>query len=105
MGISARLEYLLEQALTKDGLGGIKISGSKVVECLDQDDADNNVLTFSDDIYALEIYHNKDTAQKFTVNGLTLTIPSGGWRSPIGGTPGKTVTIPASVDCIVTRLE
>ncbi len=105
MGISARLEYLLEQALTKEGLGGIKISGSKVAECLDQDDADNNVLTFSDDIYALEIYHNEATAQEFIVNGLTLTIPSGGWRSPIGGTPGKTVTIPASVDCIVTRLE
>lgn len=28
MGISARLEYLLEQALTKEGLGGFRVSGS-----------------------------------------------------------------------------
>lgn len=105
MGISARLEYLLEQALTKEGLGGIKISGSKVAECKNQGDATGNVLTFTENIVAVEIYHNEATAQEFTVNGLTLTIPSGGWRSPIGGTPGKTVTIPASVDCIVTRLE
>lgn len=80
------------------------LSRQTVTECQDQDDADNNVLTFSDDIYALEIYHNEDTAQEFTANGLTLTIAPGGWRSPIGGTPAATVTIPAGVDCIVSRL-
>lgn len=105
--VIALLKGLIKQ-LQGDGTAGkaapVSLSGSKVEECQDQDDADANVLTFAANISALEIYHNEATAQEFTVNGLTLTIASGGWRSPIGGTPAATVTIPAGVDCIVSRL-
>lgn len=80
------------------------LSRQTVTECQDQDDADANVLTFAANISAIEIYHNEVTAQEFEVNGLTLAIAPGGWRSPIGGTPAATVTIPAGVDCIVSRL-
>jgi len=101
------LKGLLQQ-LQGDGTAGkaapVEVTGSKVEECQDQGDATENVLTFSENITALEIWHNEDTPQEFIVNGLTLTVASGGWRSPIGGTPGDTVTIPANVDCIVSRL-
>ena len=88
----------LEGALTT------KLSGNTVAEQQTQADAESNVLTFSEDITSIEIWHDEDAPQEFTVNGLTLMIAPGGWRSPIGGTPGDTVTIPANVDCIVSRL-
>jgi hypothetical protein len=69
-----------------------------------QADADADVITFSENIGAIEIYHAEATWQEFVVNGLTLTVPSGGYRTSIGGTPGKTVEIPNGVDCIVSRL-
>ena len=78
--------------------------GNTVEEVLTQADATSDVLTFSADIYTVEIYHNEDTPQSFIVNGLTLVIADGGWRSSIGGTPSPDVTLPSGVDCIVTRL-
>ena len=82
----------------------IKASGTKLVEQKTQTDATSNVITFSKDIYAVDIYHAEATSQTFTVNGLTLTVPAGGWRTALGGTIAKTVTIPANVTCIVGRL-
>jgi hypothetical protein len=69
-------------------------------------DATEDVLTFGAPITAIEIYHSEESAQEFVVNGLTLTIAAGGWRSPVGGTPGATVELPNGVTgIIVTRLE
>lgn len=82
----------------------VQLSGSNLAEQLDQDDAVANVLTFSANISAIEIYHEEATWQTFTVNGLTLNIPAGGYRTPIGGTPAATVTIPVGVSCLVGRL-
>ncbi|MCE5220086.1 MAG: hypothetical protein LLF98_02160 [Clostridium sp.] len=79
--------------------------GSILVEQKTQADASSNIITFTKDIHAIEIYHSETTAQKFTVNGIELTVPANGYRTKIGGTVGKTVTIPASVNCIVGRLE
>ena len=63
-----------------------------------------DVLTFSENISSIEIYHSESTPQSFAVNGLTLIVAAGGWRSPIAGTPGVTVGIPTGVNCIVARL-
>ena len=63
------------------------------------------VSELNKDIYAIEIYHSEATAQQFTVNGIELTVPANGYRTKIGGTLGKTVTIPTGVNCIVGRLE
>ena len=82
-----------------------RLIGSTVEESKTQADADSNVITFSANIDGVEIYHAEDTGQEFVVNGITLAVPAGGWRALIGGTPGKTVTIPANVDCTVARMS
>ena len=82
----------------------VSLKYNQLVEQKTEADAVANVITFSDDIEAVEIYHDELTWQTFTVNGLTLTVPSGGYRTPIGGVAAATVTIPAGIDCIVGRL-
>jgi hypothetical protein len=82
----------------------VVLIGCKLEEQKTNADAVDNVITFAENITAIEIYHAESTWQQFTVNGITLNIPAGGYRTPIGGTPGATVTIPAGVDCIVGRL-
>jgi hypothetical protein len=82
----------------------VQLSGSTLAEQKTQADAVANVITFTGDITAIEIYHEEATWQEFIVNGITITIPAGGYRTPIGGTIAKTVTIPAGVNCIVGRL-
>lgn len=81
------------------------LNGSKLEEQLTDADAVANVLTFSDVITAIEIFHESVSWQDFVVNGVTITVPAGGYRTPVGGTPGTEVTIPAGVPCIVGRLE
>ena len=85
-------------------IGKVQLSGSNVAEMQDQNDATADVLTFSENISSIEIYHSEATPQSFAVNGLTLIVAAGGWRSPIAGTPGVTVGIPTGVNCIVARL-
>jgi hypothetical protein len=81
------------------------VIGSRLAQQLRETDAVSNVLTFAEPITAIEIYHEAAGWQTFTVNGLTLTVPPGGYRTLLGGTPGTTVGIPAAVACIVGRLE
>lgn len=83
----------------------VQLSGSNLTEQKTQADAVANVITFVGDINAIEIYHEESTWQTFIVNGITLKIPSGGYRTPIAGTVAKTVTIPAGINCIVGRLS
>ena len=82
----------------------VTLTGSTLAEQLTNADAIENILTFSENITNIEIYHTEATWQEFEVNGITLTIPPGVYRTPVGGIPGVTVTIPASVSCIVSRL-
>lgn len=82
----------------------VGILGNTLAEQKTQADAVANVITFSQNINVVEIFHAEETWQNFIVNGLTLVIPSGGYRTPIAGVPGLTVTIPAAVNCIVGRL-
>jgi hypothetical protein len=94
-------EYVIEStSIVQD----VQLTGCIVQEQKTQADAVANVITFSENISSIEIYHSEATPQAFIVNGLTLTIADGGWRSAIGGTPAKTVTIPAGITCIVSRL-
>lgn len=83
----------------------VQLSGSILAEQKTQADALANTITFTGDINAVEIYHEESTWQTFTVNGIALTIPAGGYRTPIAGTVAKTVTIPTGVNCIVGRLS
>jgi len=80
------------------------LTGSILAEQKTNDDAVDSVITFSANITAIEIYHEELTWQTFTVNALALKIPAGGYRTPIGGTAGATVTIPTGISCIVGRL-
>ena len=77
---------------------------SIVVEQLEETDAVVGVLTFSANVESIEIYHDEVSPQVFIINGLTIKVASGGWRSPIGGIPSAGVTIPAGITCLVTRL-
>ena len=83
---------------------GVTQIGNTVTEQLDETDAVLDVLTFAANIESIEIYHDEATPQDFIVNGLTLTIKPGGWRSPIAGISSDAVTIPAAITCSVTRL-
>jgi hypothetical protein len=82
----------------------VQLTGSIVAESKTQADAVANVITFSANRLAIEIIHVETTLQDFVVNGLTLTIPAGCYRSPVGGTPSAEVTIPAGISCAVRRL-
>lgn len=94
-----------ENAAVKEGFYvPVRQIGSMIDEQLTQADAESNVLTFTEDIFALDIFHNEATWQQFIVNGITLTVPSGGHTALVAGTAGKTVTIPEGVNCIVSRL-
>lgn len=70
-----------------------------------QANAVGDVITFNEDINVIDIFHSEALWQQFVVNGITLTVPPGGWRTAIGGTIGKTVEIPNGINCIVGRLE
>jgi hypothetical protein len=98
------LENRIDAITSGDTPATAQLTGSILAEQKTQADADNNVITFTGDITAIEIYHKEATWQEFIVNGITITIPVGGYRTPIGGTVAKTVTIPAGIDCIVGRL-
>lgn len=83
---------------------GIRLMYSRVAESHDQTDAVANVITFAEDIEAVEIWHGELTPQDFVINGQTIPVAPGGWRSPIDEPYGKTVGIPPGVTCIVSRL-
>ena len=101
-----------------DGLGGGGGGGSGTGAVLGGGDGGNgvfivsyddpgdteSVITFSDPVQAIEIYHDELTPQVFVINGIELPIASGGWRSPVGGTPSPTVVVPGGVDFVATRL-
>jgi len=105
IGRVIQLLEALHKAFVTDKNAGVELTGSKVEEQKTETDAVANVLTFSANISAIEIYHEDVTRQQFTVNGITLNVPPKvGYRTPVGGTPAATVTIPAGVSCIVGRL-
>ena len=68
-------------------------------------DAVVGVLTFSADIFVVEIYNTDATnAGVFTVNGLAIPIPpSKSYMSAIGGVPSAEVTITGATTYIVNR--
>jgi len=82
----------------------VTLSGSKLAEQLTEADANANVLTFAANIGAIEIYHEEATWQEFVVNGLTVNVPAGYYRTAVEGVASAEVTIPAGVSCIVGRL-
>jgi len=82
----------------------IRLLYQSVAECLDESDASDNVLTFDEPVRAVEIWHDEEEPQEFEVNGITLHVAPGGWRSIIDGISSDEVTIPSGVDCIVSRL-
>jgi hypothetical protein len=98
------LNELMKIIFTKDNPGVVELSGSSLAEQKTQTDAVANVITFSANISAIEIYHEEATWQDFIVNGLTLKIPAGGYRTPVAGVASAEVTIPAGVNCLVGRL-
>mgnify|MGYP000863844912 CR=1 FL=1 len=79
-------------------------TGKTLAEQYTQDDAEDDVLAFSENIRTISIYHEESTWKTFIVNGMSLTVPAGGWVQTIGGVPSKEVTIPSGVNCIVGRL-
>jgi len=85
---------------------GSQLSGSKIIEQLTQADAVAGVLTFTDNINAIEIYNTDATNDGvFAVNGINLNVPKGVlYRSNVGGTVAKTVTISGSTTYIVSNL-
>lgn len=109
--VTARLGGLLKQAQGGGPAGTampVSVVGSlpnqTLAEQKTQADAVVNVITFSANLVAVEIYHEEVTWQDFIVNGITIKIPAGGYRTPIGGVAGATVTIPNGISCIVGRL-
>lgn len=98
------LENRIDAITSGDTPATAQLTGSILAEQKTQADAVENVITFTGDINAIEIYHEEATWQDFIVNGIILKIPAGGYRTPVAGTVANTVTIPAGVNCIVGRL-
>lgn len=83
----------------------VQLLGSSAAESKTESNAVADVVTFSAPITAVEVYHSEATPQVFVINGISLTIPSGGWRSSVAGVPAATVTLPSGITgVIVTRL-
>ena len=104
IGIRGWLSGIYNLLLSGSAKVNTILTGSILAEQKTNDDAVDSVITFSANITAIEIYHEELTWQTFTVNALALKIPAGGYRTPIGGTAGATVTIPTGISCIVGRL-
>ena len=92
-----------DEKFTAANPASVQLTGSILVEQKTNADAVNNVITFSENIVAIEIFHNEVTWKEFIVNGLIITVPAGGYSTPIGGVTSSNVTIP-SISCIVGRL-
>lgn len=68
----------------------------------------DDTLTFSKDIYFVEIYNTDEINDGlFNVNGIDIVVPAGKILgvTKIGGTPSPTVVVVNSVSYIVTRYE
>lgn len=104
-GIGVNIVDQEGNSVNEDNPFPVELFGSKLQEQKTQADAIENIITFNENIHAIEIYHIEDEWQIFIVNGISITVPSGGYRTPIGGMIDKTVTIPTGVNCIVGRLE
>ena len=93
-----------DEKFTAANPASVQLTGSILAEQKTDSDAVANVITFSANISAIEIFHNELTWQEFIVNGITITVPPGGWDRQLGGTPSVDVTVPAGISCIVGRL-
>ena len=70
----------------------VQVTGSSLAEQQNEGHAVVGVHTFAANIQAVEIYHSETYSQPFWANGLQIYVPSGGWRSSVGGTPDTKVT-------------
>jgi hypothetical protein len=90
--------------VASDGSQLMQLTGSKVVE---QKTQANAPIVFAQNVQFIEIY-NTDNANTgvFTVNGIPITVPPDkSFKSQIGGTPSKNITVTGSTSYILTRYE
>jgi len=83
----------------------VQMVGSTLWEQQTESDATIGVLTFAENFAAIEIY-NTDAinAGTFEVNGITINVPASGYfKSNVGGTPAKTVTIAGATTYTVNQ--
>jgi len=104
VGIRGWLSGIYNLLFSGSAKVNVTLTGSILAEQKTNADAVDNVIVFSANISVIEIFHEETTWQTFTVNGLNLKIPAGGYRTPIGGTASTEVTIPAGLSCLVGRL-
>lgn len=85
----------------------VKVSGTKVSQQLTEENAVNNVLSFSKLIDTIELYNTDlENDGVFIVNGISIKVPKGqAFKASIGGTPKPTVMIQGSTSYIVTTYE
>ena len=84
----------------------VGITGSKVVEALDESDLSGGDLTLAAEPESVRIY-NTDTANNgvFTVNGIALAVPAGvSLETGVAGTASVTVSVTGSTAFIFHRL-
>ena len=84
----------------------VQVSGSKVVEALDESDLSGGDLTLAAEPESVRIY-NTDTANNgvFTVNGIALAVPAGvSLETGVAGTASVTVSVAGSTTFVFHRL-
>ena len=84
----------------------VQVSGSKVVEVLDESDLSGGDLTLAAEPESVRIY-NTDTANDgvFTVNGIALAVPAGvSLETGVAGTASVTVSVTGSTTFVFHRL-
>ena len=81
-------------------------SGNSLAEQKTEIDGVNGVVTFEENIIAIDIY-NRDTTNTgiFTVNGIDVTVPAGDAAEfNMAGTPSNVVNVSGSSSYIISRL-
>ncbi|SDO79012.1 hypothetical protein [Halobacillus aidingensis] len=81
-----------------------QLTGSKLQEQKTEVDAASGVVSFAENIQAIEIY-NRDTADGvFTVNNIDITVPADdSFQATVGGTPSNEVSVSGSTSYIIGR--
>jgi hypothetical protein len=84
----------------------VQVSGSTVVEALDESDLSGGDLTLAAEPESVRIY-NTDTVNDgvFTVNGIALAVPAGvSLETGVAGTASVTVSVTGSTTFVFHRL-
>ncbi len=99
--VKAELQAIKNQL---DGTLSTQLTGNNLEEQLTESNAVSGVLTFSEEVQAIEIYNRDTNNGTFIVNGISIVVPPDeAFQARIGGSPSPNITVSGSTSYIVGR--